>query len=92
MTNTTIWKYTLRSAEAQVLALPSGARPLYAAMIRGVPVLYAHVDPYAPLVIRQIYLQTTGSRTLFAPQATALGALTSDSGETVVHVFIAPEE
>lgn len=67
MTRRVIFKYPLRQQGEFPLDLPEGCRILGARNQRNRPVLYAMVDPKAPLVRRKFRVVNTGEKFLDDP-------------------------
>ncbi len=87
-----IWKYSLKLTDCQVIEMPKGARLLSVAEQHGILCLWALVDTTADKTDRSIVLIGTGH---FAPAPndpfTYVGSTLSDGGNFVWHVFDAGE-
>ena len=54
-----IWKYQLEITDDQYIDMPQGAKPLSVGVQRGVPCLWADVDP--DKVLRPMYIKIIGT-------------------------------
>lgn len=86
-----VWKFTLRTIDLQVIALPAGARLLDVQMQHGDPQLWAEVDIDAPIEPRVFAIVGTGH-----PMPEPVGEYVAtfqivDFG-LVFHVYAAPVE
>lgn len=85
-----IWKWVLPYEPDFALDLPAGARVLTVqtqfAGRHEQPVLWAVVDPDAPVAPRRFQLLGTGAREL-APGARYVGTLQLTGGTLVLHIF-----
>lgn len=79
-----IYKYGLLDFPEFFVDLPKGAKPLSLQMQNGIPTLWAHVDPKAPLVKRKIFCVWTGENT--PAHTDYLGTI--QKGDLALHYFI----
>ncbi len=82
----TIWKYALEVTDLQIIRLPFGARPLGVQLQFGEPMLWAMVDPSAPLEARSIVTLGTGNP-FSGIAGEYLGTYQLTGGALVFHVF-----
>lgn len=90
-----IYKYLLPDTRTQLTAtiqLPAGARILSIGVQRNQPMLWAQVDPEAPLRRRKLFYCDTGDQEPEHRDATFLGTLLLDDGDFVSHVFVLGQE
>ena len=81
----TIWKYDLRLVDVQNVRLPVAAKILAVQVQRGVPRLWALVDPGAPEENRRIAIRGTGHPIDMAGEY--IGTFQVEGGALVFHVF-----
>jgi len=81
-----IWKFTLGVTDEQTVHLPYGAAVLHVAVQRGVPCLWAIVDPEAEKEPRVFLTFGTGHPVPDSP-GNYLGSYMLDGGGLVFHVF-----
>lgn len=86
-----IYKYPLPGEGPFSLELPRGARVLSATGQHGIPVMWALVDPRAPLEERQFLLAPTGiplhPNGQDSPEPVFLGTILLLDGRFVLHLF-----
>lgn len=85
-----IWKFTIGEvAETFAFDMPDGARILDCQLQRGIPQLWALVDPHAPKVTRSFMLLGTGHTVDLArfDQVDHVATFQLRGGELVFHVF-----
>lgn len=88
-----IWKFPLRVEDEQDIAMPAGASILTVQVQRGMPVLWAAVEPDSPLRPRRIFCRGTGHQM----GATArlwiyIGTVQLAAGGLVFHFFDGGEQ
>lgn len=85
-----IFKYTLWPTEYQIMAMQGGAQLLHVAFQNGTLMLWAKVNPEAPIVGRTIYIYGTGHE--IDPSKPARYVGTALQEYFVWHVFDGGEE
>ena len=85
---TAVWKFTLEFGDSPEIEMPRGARPIHADVNAeaGRVIVWAVVDPTAPLVKREFVMRGTGHP---LPDVGAHVATVQD-GPFVWHIFNAP--
>ena len=85
---TTIWKYTLKTTDAQTISMPANARILSLQTQFGIPCLWVMVDPAAAPEPRQFFTYGTGHK-IIEPISNLqfVGSYQLDGGALVFHVF-----
>ena len=79
-----IWKYTLEVERGRRVVMPRGAVPLSFQNQKGLPVLWAMVDPDAPKVEREFSVVGTGHD---VPSGVGAFVGTAQFGSLVWHLF-----
>ena len=86
MATKTIWKYEIPDGQIVTVSMPKGARLLSVQVQRGVPMLWALVDPKAPVERRTFHIAGTGWD--FDPDGlNYVGTFQVSGGEFVFHLF-----
>ena len=83
----TIWKYVLPTQERVTLQMPDGAKVLTAGEQQGDLVLWALVDPNAPLSNRHFHICSTGHSTALATKEGYVGTVQTWPLGLVWHIF-----
>lgn len=81
-----IWKFPLDVVDLQAVKMPAGSRLLTVQVQHGSPVLWAIVQPTAPVVRRDIRIVGTG-HPLPAALGEYIGTFQMLEGELVWHAF-----
>lgn len=81
-----ILKWSLAVTDEQVIQMPAGAKLLSVQMQRGVPQLWAMVDPDAPREARTIVVVGTGNP-IHSKLGAFIGTVQMMDGALVWHVF-----
>lgn len=82
----TIYKYPLTVADRQEIRMPDGAQILCVQVQRGMPCVWALVDPAAPQARKAIYIYGTG-HAIPADPGRYIGTFQVQGGDLVFHVF-----
>ena len=85
MSTETVWKFHLDGIENPV-EIPEGAILLSVAQQHGRLVLWARVNPTAPLVVRHVYVVGTGNP-VPSDAGPFIGTAVCDGGAWVFHAF-----
>jgi hypothetical protein len=80
-----VWKYELTPTH-QTFEMPTGAKIVSVILQRGGPVMYAEVDPTAPLVKRNFIVVATGD-SVYYEDAEFIATIGLADGALVFHVF-----
>jgi hypothetical protein len=80
----TVWKFSLEITDDQIVEMPEPAELLHVAEQYGRLMLWARVDPVAPLVNRLILIRGTGHSVGSQPH---VGTVGQAGGYLVRHVF-----
>lgn len=81
-----IWKFSLQATDAQTISMPKGAQVLTVQSQRGIPALWAIVDPDAEEGDRTFLTYGTGQPITVSPGEYA-GTYQLQGGALVFHVF-----
>lgn len=86
----TIWKYPLSIMDSQVVVAPEGAEFLSVTEQAGSPMLYALVDPKAPMTSYEVQIRGTGHPVdeALLQGHVFLGTVSTNNGLLVWHVFV----
>lgn len=82
-----IWKYTLELKDEQTIMMPAGAMILSVQTQKGVPMLWALVDPTHTTTPRRFAVFGTGVDEFEVNGLTFIGTIQQRSGGLVWHVF-----
>ena len=82
----TIWKYKIFPEEKQQISIPEGAKILDVQMQRGVPCVWALVDPDAEHEIRTLVARGTG-RPIITRPGEYIGTFQMAGGDLMLHLF-----
>ena len=85
-----IWKYPLIPMDSQAVTAPEGAQFLSVLEQGARPMLYALVDPEAPMVSHDVQIRGTGHPIdeALLQSHVFLGTVASHSGFLIWHIFI----
>lgn len=85
--NRSIWKFPILVADEFIIDMPSGARLLDVQVQGEDPMLWAVVDPKAPVVPREFYLRGTGHDAAGLDAKPYVGTFRLRGGRLVFHLF-----
>jgi hypothetical protein len=83
----TIWKFPLEAVDEQTIDIPRGGRVLSVAVQRGAIVVYALVDPKAPIEKRVVRIHGTG-HSCDLDGFRFVGTVLLRNDALVLHVFV----
>ena len=83
----TIFKYPLAVQDEQEIMLPAGARVLCVQVQRGVPCLWAVVDPEIGKLSHTIHIRGTGHPVEGIENFEYMGTFQLSGGDFIFHVF-----
>jgi hypothetical protein len=81
----TIYKYTLKAVDDQLIKIPTGAEILTVQTQKGNAMLWAAVDPELPVENRHIRIRRTGDR--LTDDLVYISTYQMKNGELVFHAF-----
>jgi len=82
----TIWKYELETIDSAQIVMPKERRLLTVQVQRGIPCLWALVDPDSPRETVTIITKGT-CHLIYAPVGHYIGTYQLDDGSLIFHVF-----
>lgn len=84
-----VYKYPLQMADVQNIAMPAGAKPLSVQVQKGVPCLWALVDPLNESTVREVRIAGTGHQLPDSVHADEfVSTFQLHNGTFVFHVFV----